>query len=227
MFKRLKNKLSQRRDKIIEGRIKDMVSRGEGYAVFDEIYYDSARGYAIDRGAKAADATSASTRIEIDGKVYSVVFSKSAGGGTVFGVDDAQAVRDRLLNPAKMKDHLDDQLKSAFSQFSAEQRYEQAERNIAKDIENGVEQYPSWIAERDSVKQLLEVAVQAALKAGMSENLALHWLEQNDVTAGIYTSAAHFEKVGFGKAEQVKCTGKFIEKLAKGQLRAQQRQNRD
>ena len=38
MFKRLKRKISMRRDGIIEGRIKDMVSRAEGYAVFDDIF---------------------------------------------------------------------------------------------------------------------------------------------------------------------------------------------
>lgn len=84
MFERLRSKLSQRRNGIIEERIKEMVSRAEGYAVFDDINFESARGYAVDRGAKAADATSASTRVEIDGKSYSVVFSKSASGGTVF-----------------------------------------------------------------------------------------------------------------------------------------------
>lgn len=162
-----------RRNNIIDGRIKDMVSRAETYVVFDDIYFESARGYAVDRGAKAADATSASARVEIDGKSYSVVFSKSAGGGTVFGVEDAQVVRGRFLNPAKMKDHLDGQLKSAFAQFNAAVRYDRAERLIAKDIETGVVKHPTWVNKRDTIEKMFEVTLHAALKAGMSEPLAL------------------------------------------------------
>ena len=51
MFKKLKNKISMRRNNIIEGRIKDMVSRAEAYVGFEDIYFESARGYAMDRGA--------------------------------------------------------------------------------------------------------------------------------------------------------------------------------
>lgn len=223
MFKKLKSKISMRRNGIIEGRIKEMVSRAEGYAVFDDIYFESARGYAVDRGAKAADATSASARVEIDGKSYSVVFSKSAGGGTVFGVEDAQVVRDRLLNPAKMKAHHEGQLDSTLAAFGAANRYDQAERLIAKDIENCVVKHPTWVGEKDTIEKMFEVALQAALKGGMSESLALQWLGQKDLSDAIITSAAHFEKVEFSKAEQIECVSKFIEKLAKAQIRAQVR----
>jgi|Cruoilmetagenom7_1024161.scaffolds.fasta_scaffold00298_18 hypothetical protein len=226
MFKKLRSKLSQRRNEIIEGRIKEMVYRAEGYAVFSDIYFESARGYAVDRGAKAADATSASTRVEIDGKSYSVVFSKSAGGGTVFGIEDAHVVRDRLLNPAKMRAHYEGQMDRAFAEFGAANRYDQAERLIAKDIENSVVKHPTWVSDKGSIEKMFETALQAALKGGMSEPLALQWLGQKDLSDAIITSAAHFEKVEFSKAEQIECVGQFTEKLAKAQIKAQMRAGR-
>lgn len=98
MFKRLKNKLTMRRNGIIEGRIREMVSRSEQYSIFNDLFFESARGYAIEKGAKAAEANSASARVEIDGTFYVVVFCKAAGGGTVFDVEEAAAVKRRIFD---------------------------------------------------------------------------------------------------------------------------------
>jgi hypothetical protein len=46
MFKKLKNKLTMRRNGIIEGRIREMVSRSEQYSIFNDLFFESARGYA-------------------------------------------------------------------------------------------------------------------------------------------------------------------------------------
>lgn len=223
MFKKLKSKLFHRCDGIIEGHIKKMVSEAEEYAIFNNIYFESARSYAVNRGAKAADATSASTRVEIDGKSYFVVFSKSSGGGTVFSVEDAQVVRDRLLNPEKMKAHYEGKINSAFAAFGAENRYDQAERLIVNDIQNGLVKHPTWVSDKVTLDKMFEAALHSALRVGMSEPLALQWLGQKDFSDAIITSAAHFEKVEFGIAEQIECVGKLTEKLAKVQIRAQMR----
>ena len=203
-----------------------MVDRAEGYAVFDDIYFEAARSYAIDNGAKAADATSASARVDIGGKTYSVVFSKSVAGGTVFGVEDAKVVRERLLDSAKMKAHYEGQLDSALAAFSTANRYAQAERHSVKDIENCVVKHPTWVGDNGSVEEMFEVALQAALKGGMIESLALQWLGQKDLSDALITSAAHFEKAEMSRAEQFESIGKFTEKLAKAQIRAQVRAGR-
>ena len=70
-----------RRNDAIEGRVKKMVSNGKNHAVFNDLYFEAARTYAIEKGAKAADSTSASAHILVGGKTYFVVFSKAAGGG--------------------------------------------------------------------------------------------------------------------------------------------------
>lgn len=208
---------------LIEGHIKDMVARAEDFAVFDDIKFESARGFAIGRGAKAATKTAASTTTEIDGRSYFVVFSQSAGGGTAIAVEDAKVVQDMLLNPAKMKAHCEEQVDSALAEFRAANRYDQAVRLIANDIENCVVMHPTWVSEKDTINKMFEVTLQAALRGGMSKPLALQWLGQKDLSDAIITSAAHFEKVEFSKAEQIECVGKFTEKLAKAQIRAQLR----
>ena len=151
------------------------------------------------------------------------MFSKSAGDGTVFGVEDVRAVQDRLLNPAKMKAHYEGQLDSAFAAFGAANKYDQAERLIAKDIENCVVKHPTWVNERDTIERMFEVALQAALKGGMSEPLALQWFGQKDLSDAVITCAAHFEKAGFSQTEQIECVGKFVEKLSNAQIKAQAR----
>ena len=70
---------------------------------------------------------------------------------------------------------------------------------------------------------MFEVALQAALNGGMSEPLALQWLGQKNLSDAIITSAAHFEKAEFSKTEQIECVGKFTEKMARAQIRAQVR----
>lgn len=92
-----------RRNDAIEGRVKKMVSNGKNHAVFNDLYFEAARTYAIEKGAKAADSTSASAHILVGGKTYFVVFSKAAGGGTAFRVEDAQAARDRVFNRSKIE----------------------------------------------------------------------------------------------------------------------------
>lgn len=208
---------------LIEGHIKMMVAQTRDFAVFDDIKFESAYRYAIGRGAKAATKREASTTIEIEGKSYFVVFTKSVGGGTIIGVEDSKVVQDRLLNPAKMKAHCEKQVDSAISEFRAATRYDQAVRLIVKDIQNCVVIHPTWVSEEDTVKKMFEVTLQAALRGGMSKPLALQWLGQKDLSDAILTSAAHFESAEFSKTEQIECVGKFTEKLAKAQMRAQLR----
>jgi len=107
MFGFLKKLSANRRNEAIEGRIKKMVSSGKDYAVFDELYFEAARTYAIEKGAKAADSTSASASVLVGGTTYRVMFVRATSGGTIFGVEDAQDVKDRVLDPSKWKEFLD------------------------------------------------------------------------------------------------------------------------
>lgn len=87
-----------RRSDAIESRVKKMVSVGQDYAVFADLYFEAARSYAIAKGAKAADENAASAHIVVDGRTYFVVFTRAASGGTIFGVEEADSVRRRIFD---------------------------------------------------------------------------------------------------------------------------------
>lgn len=72
---------SRRADEV-EVRVKRMVSAGRDYAHFSDLYYEAAKGYAVEKGAKAADDQSASAVIVVDRVAYNVVFSRGTDGGT-------------------------------------------------------------------------------------------------------------------------------------------------
>jgi hypothetical protein len=75
-----------RRSDAIESRVRKLVKAGEDYAQFSDLYYEAARGYAVEKGAKAADDQSASATVVVDGRPYWVVFSRAFDGGTCIGV---------------------------------------------------------------------------------------------------------------------------------------------
>ena len=75
-----------------------MVSAGKDYAVFADLYFEAARSYAVEKGAKAPEQDAASAHILIDGRTYFVVFTRAASGGTAIGVEDADAVRRRVFD---------------------------------------------------------------------------------------------------------------------------------
>jgi len=87
-----------RRSDAIESRVKKMVSAGKDYAVFADLYFEAARSYAVEKGAKASDENSASAHIVVDGRTYFVVFTRAASGGTIFGVEEADSVRKRIFD---------------------------------------------------------------------------------------------------------------------------------
>jgi hypothetical protein len=92
-----------RRSDAIESRVKKMVSAGKDYAVFADLYFEAARSYAIAKGAKAADENAASAHIVVDGRTYFVVFTRAASGGTIFGVEEADSVRQRIFDDVMEK----------------------------------------------------------------------------------------------------------------------------
>ena len=92
-----------RRSDAIESRVKKMVLAGKDYAVFADLYFEAARSYAVEKGAKAADENAASAHIVVDGRTYFVVFSRAASGGTIFGVEEADSVRQRIFDDVMEK----------------------------------------------------------------------------------------------------------------------------
>lgn len=87
-----------RRSDAVENRVKKMVSAGKDYAVFADLYFEAARSYAVEKGAKAPEQNVASAHIVVDGRTYFVVFTRAASGGTAIGVEDADAVRRRIFD---------------------------------------------------------------------------------------------------------------------------------
>jgi len=87
-----------RRNDAVESRVSKMVSAGKNYAIFSDLYFEAAKSYAIEKGAKAADQMSASARILVDGRTYFVVFTKAANGGTMISVEDVEAVKRRVFD---------------------------------------------------------------------------------------------------------------------------------
>jgi hypothetical protein len=77
-----------RRASAIEDRVRRMVSARQGEAHFPDLYYEAAWGFAKDRGARAADNTSASATVLVGSKPYWVVFSRAPDGGTFMYVED-------------------------------------------------------------------------------------------------------------------------------------------
>ena len=75
-----------------------MVAAGQSSAAFSNLYFDAARSYAIEKGAKAPEPNAASAHILVDGRNYFVVFSRSASGGTMVSVEGADAVKRRIFD---------------------------------------------------------------------------------------------------------------------------------
>jgi len=89
---------TSRRNDAVESRVKKMVSAGKGSASFSDLYFEAARSYAIEKGAKAPEPNAASAHILVDGRKYFVVFSKAASGGTMISVEESDAVRRRIFD---------------------------------------------------------------------------------------------------------------------------------
>ena len=95
-----------RRSRAIERRVKEMMATGKNYMVFSELYFEAARGYAVEKGAKASDHNSASAHIIIDDRDYLVIFTRSTTGGTIISIRDGNMVKDYLddiINKTKLK----------------------------------------------------------------------------------------------------------------------------
>jgi hypothetical protein len=75
-----------------------MVSAGRGSASFSDLYFEAARSYAIEKGARAPEHNAASAHILVDGHKYFVVFSRASSGGTVISVEESDAVRRRIFD---------------------------------------------------------------------------------------------------------------------------------
>jgi len=108
-----------RRSDAIESRVKKMVSAGKDYAVFADLYFEAARSYAVEKGAKAPERNAASAHIIVDGRTYFVVFTRAASGGTAIGVEDAEAVRDRIFDRSKIVDFVESSLQKETQEFAA------------------------------------------------------------------------------------------------------------
>ncbi|MBB3913895.1 hypothetical protein [Rhizobium fabae] len=78
-----------RRNRAVESRVKKVIDAGQTYGVFQDLYFEAARGYARSKGAKAADTDGASAQMLVNGRLYFVVFVKAAGGGTAVSITDA------------------------------------------------------------------------------------------------------------------------------------------
>lgn len=89
---------TSRRNDAVESRVKKMVSAGKGSASFSDLYFEAARSYAIEKGAKAPEPNAASAHILVDGRKYFVVFSRAASGGTRISVEESEAVRHRIFD---------------------------------------------------------------------------------------------------------------------------------
>ena len=69
-----------------------MVSAGKDFAVFNELYFEAARSYAVAKGATAADNEAASARMVVGSRTYSVVFVRDLRGGTAISIRDAREI---------------------------------------------------------------------------------------------------------------------------------------
>lgn len=87
-----------RRDNAVESRVKKVISSSGDSLDFNDLYYESAKSYAISKGATAADNESASTKIIVNGMTYFAIFIRNSGGGTSIVVRDAKAVDKELMD---------------------------------------------------------------------------------------------------------------------------------
>jgi hypothetical protein len=226
MLKKLKARIAAKRNEVIEANIVAMLIEGTEYSVWQHVPFDTARAYAKDKGAKATDSQSASTRFELGDECYFVVFTRSAGRGTVVSIEDAAKVDERMLDPLKRSAHIDQvkaDVEKAFSEFGDATRYEATERLIFKDIQEGIFKKPKWAQDENSFENLINAAYDSAMNAGMDMLLATQWMMQKDLGNAIVNSAARFEDAGYSRDDQIANTCRVVEKLAKAQLRAEQR----
>ena len=85
-----------RRDDAVEKRVRMLISAGQAYATFNDLYFDAALSYAIAKGAKAAEQDAASTTMLVDGRTYFVVFMRERGNGTAISVRGTDSVEREL-----------------------------------------------------------------------------------------------------------------------------------
>jgi hypothetical protein len=71
-----------RRRKAIEERVKRMILSGINCAEFNDLYFEAARQFSIETGAQNPDRDASSTHIQIGGKLYYAIFTRSLSGGT-------------------------------------------------------------------------------------------------------------------------------------------------
>jgi hypothetical protein len=72
-----------RRRKAIEERVKRMILSGVNYAEFNDLYFEASRQFSIETGAQNPGCDAASTHIQIGGRLYYAIFTRSLSGGTV------------------------------------------------------------------------------------------------------------------------------------------------
>lgn len=92
-----------RRDRAVETRVRRMLTAGREYAVFNDIYFEAARAYAIAKGCSGRDQDAASADIMIDGRAISVTFLRDSGGGTTF-MTESVSTRDARLDKTVLRD---------------------------------------------------------------------------------------------------------------------------
>ncbi|AXQ95517.1 hypothetical protein LV780_18045 [Cereibacter azotoformans] len=87
---------TSRRDSAVENRLRRMAAAGQNHAVFNDLYFEAARAYAVAKGAPPTRGDSASAKTVIDGQVYQIYLSRAAGGGTSVLLEEYEAQRDRI-----------------------------------------------------------------------------------------------------------------------------------
>lgn len=71
-----------RRRKAIEERVKRMLLSRVDFAEFNDLFFEAARKFALENGAKHPDSDAASTYIQLGGRLYNIIFTRSSSGGT-------------------------------------------------------------------------------------------------------------------------------------------------
>lgn len=210
-----------RRDEAIEGRIKAMVSSKTSRATFDKLYFESARSFAIAKGARMPEQDVASAQVLVDGRRYFATFLRTNSGGTEILLDTASAVEEKVTA------HLDteDVPATVTSRpiFDALDRL--AGNNTPRDFAvrylirfnnvdlSALNAKPSWFEARAQVEDFFRYFAEESTNVGVPETYILLSLNEKPLRGLILSSMREAEAEGFDLVYQREVAVALIEKL--------------
>lgn len=211
-----------RRDGAVEARVKKLIQENRSHGVFADLHFEAARSYAMAKGAQSPEQDAASTTIIVNGRSYFVTFMMDVGGGTAISARDSRAVEIEIERD--LEERLDSYgiSESANRTGSGQQLIEDpaqfvesfvlAMDSIGKASFDKASKKPSWIHDKEKVRELTSYMVFESVRRGISETYTVAISLQEDFLNAMFACVATADSQGFSFEFQKKVGISFVER---------------